>query len=211
MGLFGQIGVGPDRTFKADALDPATRKGLLRAVAAGRQIIAPTPPPGTTLAGGWRLPRRDIGHYGDDYLFRAVIAARALAALSADEAVYLTTSTDAEGKPLNGAHRYVLHFDKGQEPPAEAFWSLTMYRLPERLFVANPLLRYAVGDRSAGLRRGADGSLDIYLQHDWPGEEREANWLPAPRGDFQLALRLYVPKKGLYDGTWQPPAVKRVE
>jgi hypothetical protein len=112
---------------------------------------------------------------------------------------------------LDGKGRYGLRFEAGQSPPAGAFWSLTMYEVtPEgRAFlVDNPLSRYAIGDRTHGLVRGADGSLEIHLQHDRPAEE--ANWLPAPAGPMRLVLRAYEPSEALIDGTWRMPAVRRI-
>src|SRR5204862_7102195 len=102
-------------------------------------------------------------------------------------------------------------FEKGQLPPVDAFWSITMYRLPQRLLVANPLERYSIGDRTEGLRRGADGSLEIIIQHGSPGKDSESNWLPAPAGDFTLILRAYLPRKEFLDGSWKLPAIKRFQ
>src|SRR5262249_45341937 len=119
------------------------------------------------------------------------------------------TDVDSDGKPLNGAHRYVIHIAKGDLPPVNAFWSVTMYNA-EHFFVDNPLNRYAIksGDK---LTFNPDGSLDLYVQHDSPGKDKEANWLPAPQGDFNLILRMYWPKAAVFDGTWKPPAVRRVK
>ena len=135
-----------------------------------------------------------------------------LAALEVAEATYLMCDTDAEGQMLDGRHRYVLRFAAGQLPPAHAFWSLTMYEVtPEgrAFFTDNPLSRYAIGDRTRGLVQDADGSLEIYLQHDRPDEDRTANWLPAPAGPMRLVLRAYEPADSLIDGTWPAPAVTR--
>ncbi len=115
---------------------------------------------------------------------------------------------DGDGKPLNGAARYVLHFDKERIPPADAFWSLTMYGA-DQFFAANPLGRFAIGDRDK-LTFNADGSLDLYIQTDSPGTDKEANWLPAPAGPFTMNLRLYLPRREALEGRWTPPPVKRV-
>lgn len=211
MSLFGKIGVGPDRTFHIEKLDPTTARGLRRAIEAGKQIIATADPGGLTLPGGWLLPPKEIGNYGDNYLLRAHVAMKGLGALSPEEAVYLVTTVDDQTRPLDGRYRYVLRLGKGDAPPVKAFWSLTMVRLPERLFVENPLGRYAIGDRTRGLQQGADGSVEIYLQHESPGKEKETNWLPAPKGLFDLTWRAYLPKGSYHDGAWRPPAVKRVE
>jgi hypothetical protein len=107
---------------------------------------------------------------------------------------------------------YVIHFDKGQLPPAQAFWLLTMYD-PEFFFVPNPINRYDLSQRNQFITN-PDGSLDLYLQADSPGAQREANWLPAPRGKFDVVLRIYSPREtppSILDGTWAPPAVRRVQ
>lgn len=210
MSLFARIGVGPDKTFRANALDPATAKGLERAVAVGRQMILQRARKSGTSINGWNLPPKEIGNYGDDYLLRAQVASWGLAALSPSEAVYFTCYQDDRGNPLSGKHRYLLRFNKGQLPPVEAFWSVTMYRLPELLLIENPLGRYAIGDRTKGLRYGSDGSLEIHVQHDSPGKERESNWLPAPAGEFSLNLRAYLPRPEARDGTWKIPPIKRL-
>jgi hypothetical protein len=100
----------------------------------------------------------------------------------------------------------VLHFDKNKLPPTEAFWSVTMYNEKHAL-VANPLERYAVGSRDK-LKTNADGSLDIYIQHESPGKDRESNWLPAPKDNFNVVMRIYWPKQELLDTRWAPPAIK---
>ena len=116
---------------------------------------------------------------------------------------------DGEGKPLTGAHRYVIHFDRGQLPPVKGFWSLTMYDA-EGYQVANTMDRFAIGDRDE-IRYNADGSLDIFIQHDNPGEYKESNWLPAPNnGVLGLTMRLYAPKPEALDGRWNPPAIRKV-
>jgi hypothetical protein len=116
---------------------------------------------------------------------------------------------DADGKPLEGQNQYVLHFNKSELPPTDAFWSLTMY--DEAGFqVANPINRFAIGDRDQ-LKFNPDGSLDLYIQHDSPGSDKESNWLPAPAsGNLGITLRLYAPKPAALDGRWAPPAVQRV-
>ena len=120
---------------------------------------------------------------------------------------------DAEGHPYDGAHKYVMHFDKGQIPPAKGFWSLTMYDA-QYFFVPNPLNRYTVSSRSK-FKYNKDGSLDVYIQSESPGKGKEANWLPAPKDKFVLCLRLYWPYEpphvSILDGSWKPPAVKLVK
>ena len=115
---------------------------------------------------------------------------------------------DGEGKPLTGASKYVLHFEKDQMPPVDAFWSLTMYG-PDQFFVDNPINRYAIGDRDK-LAFNPDGSLDLYIQRESPGKDKESNWLPAAADRFDMTLRLYLPQAQALDGRWTPPALKRL-
>ena len=150
----------------------------------------------------------DTGTYGTDYLQRAYVARIGLGANLPQDAVYPTTSVDADGQPLTGANAYVIHFEKGQAPPVKGFWSVTLYD-PQLFFVDNALHRYAISPRD-DLKPNPDGSLDLYIQHDSPGKARKANWLPAPSGDFVLMMRLYAPESAVIDGTWQPPEVRRV-
>jgi len=124
------------------------------------------------------------------------------------EATYLNVSNDGEGKPLSGANRYVIHFAKGAEPKVKAFWSVTMYNLKYNL-VANPINRYSIGDRS-GMKPDADGGLTIYVQMDMPGADKEANWLPAPQGQFFMILRTYLPADDIVNQTRQPPKITPV-
>ncbi len=153
---------------------------------------------------GWAMILNPVGTYGTDYLKRALIAYAGLGANVVEDAIYPTAFAFA-GKPFDSAKRYVLHFQADQIPPARAFWSLTMYN-ERQFFVANPINRFAIGDRDA-LKFAADGSLTLYIQRDSPGGDRESNWLPAPQeGSFSMNLRLYWPKPAALDGTWQPPA-----
>ena len=145
----------------------------------------------------------------NDYVARAVGAQMGIGANSRDEALYPILETDSSGKPLDGSKgRYTLRFAAGKFPPVNAFWSLTMYNLPDQLLVANPIDRYLINaPMLPDLTRDADGGLTIYIQKDSPGADREANWLPAPDGPFMLALRYYLPKPELLDGSWESPSV----
>jgi hypothetical protein len=112
------------------------------------------------------------------------------------------------GNKLDGSKQYVLHFDKGQTPPANAFWSLTIYGADDFL-VDNPINRYTLGDRN-NLQYNADGSLDIHIRHDEPEADKKANWLPAPTGAFSLTMRIYWPQASFLNGSWQIPPVKQL-
>ena len=163
---------------------------------------------------GWSYGERHLGNFGDGYLYRAFIALTGLGALEPAEAVYMTSSSDADGRPLSGASRYTLTFPAGGLPPARAFWSLAVYEVtPEgrAYFVDNPMGRYAIGDRTPELHTAADGSLTICLQRERPGDaEAAANWLPAPAGPIRLVLRAYEPEDTLIEGRYRVPAVRRV-
>jgi hypothetical protein len=138
---------------------------------------------------------------------RALTARYFLGILPSEDAVYLSAVRDSAGDAFQGSKRYTMHFEKGQTPPAKAFWSLTLYD-DQGYFVANPIKRFAIGDRDS-LRFNADGSLDLYIQHDSPGPDKESNWLPAPSAGFgfNLALRMYWPEPAAISGEWTPPPV----
>lgn len=128
----------------------------------------------------------------------------------ADEAIYPTYQLDSNGESLNGTHDYQLHFAPGKLPPVDAFWSLTMYRMPQSLLVANPLNRYLLNSTMlADFVRDPDGGLTLHIQHESPGKELEPNWLPAPEGPFIAILRLYLPKAEALDGSWKEPPLTR--
>lgn len=147
-----------------------------------------------------------LGTYGDDWLLRACTAMKGLGALRADEAVYAMADFDADGERLDGRNTYELRFAPGMLPPADAFWSVSLYG-EDRFFTANAIGRYAVGDRTPGLRMEADGTLVIPVSHARPAQDD--NWLPAPAGPFYLILRLYHPGKAFMDGQYTIPAVRR--
>ena len=160
--------------------------------------------PGTIDAPHWKKKTRAVA-----YPERALAGRLGLWGNHAYEATYAQTFEDADGTQLNGEHRYQIHFE--HLPPVEAFWSLTMYDLPNYYLVANPIDRYSIGDRTPGIESGNDGSLTITIQHDQPavGIER-SNWLPAPRGEFRPILRMYKPGASILDGTYEIPPITRV-
>jgi hypothetical protein len=206
-------GIGPGLHPSAERLPAAVARGLAAAAAAGPSriaaIVAALRREALRDGRGWALKTEGIGRYGTDYELRAATAEIGLWANTADEAFYPVAQQDDRGRALDGRHRYVVRFARGQLPPARAFWSLSMYG-PDLFLYANPLQRYALGDRSPGLRRDADGGLTILVQHARPAAGRTGNWLPAPAGGFALALRLYVPEARALDGRWRPPPVRRV-
>ncbi|MFZ5450853.1 MAG: DUF1254 domain-containing protein [Thermodesulfobacteriota bacterium] len=208
LSIFAAVGVAPGKKFSLQGLDPGARSALEKGVKeANRAIVAEAQKPQGKQVNGWSI-QYDLGSYGTKYLLRAAIAWVGLGANLPQDAVYPMTLKDAKGQLLTGKHRYVLHFAPNQTPPVHAFWSLTMYNAKQAL-VANPLNRYALGDRDK-LKFNADGSLDLYIQQKSPGKDQESNWLPAPENSFNLVMRLYWPKKPVLDGAWAPPPVQRV-
>jgi hypothetical protein len=206
-----KIGIVPGKDFDITKLDAAVVEGLEGVPkAALEKIMGQFKKTGTNI-NGWQFFTK-TGIYGTDYLNRALVTAIGLGANRPQDAVYPTSEADAEGKPYSGANKYVMHFPKGQLPPAEGFWSLTMYN-GEYFFVANPLNRYSISARQ-NLKANADGSTDLYIQNESPGADKESNWLPAPKDKFVLMLRLYWPQEkspSIINGTWKIPAVKTVK
>ncbi|GAB7542448.1 DUF1254 domain-containing protein [Cupriavidus sp. 8B] len=204
-----KLGIVPGMPFSVTALEPSTAHAVQEgATTALAGIVAMAKRGGSDGDGKWTV-HRDLGNYGTAYGKRALVAWVGLGANLPADALYPSTRVDAAGKPLNGANRYVLHFNKGQMPPSEAFWSLTLYN-DKQAFVANPLNRYAIGDRDR-LRYNRDGSLDIYIQNARPAGKRVANWLPAPPDAFNLMMRVYWPRQAMLDGTWNAPPVHRAQ
>ena len=202
-----RLGLVVGQSFDLSQADPTVQRALARAVPDAYQRIQNRVRGFGAPVDGWLSTATTIGTYGNNYLLRAFIAYAGLGALPNEEALYPMSPVDGEGKPYNGAHRYVMHFDPERIPPADAFWSLTMYGA-DQFFVPNPLHRYAIGDRDK-LDFNADGSLDLCIQHASPGPDKEANWLPAPAGAFTMNLRLYVPRASALEGRWTPPPILR--
>jgi hypothetical protein len=201
---FARAGIGPGKA-------PTDGRVLTAAIKLGKRIVARAERRAdrfnTKRNNGWLLPGPYIGAYGRNYLGRAVIATSALGANTRPETVYPLAVDDVGGRPLNGRRRYAIRFRRGQLPPANAFWSVTIYD-KQRYLVPNAIDRYAIGDRTKGLRRGRDGSLTIYVQHGRPQGAKAANWLPAPSGSFRLAMRIYEPRRSVLNGSWLPPPVQ---
>jgi len=204
-----RIGIVPGKPFQADALGPGGMKALEEAASAVSKWLALTANGaiGTVGKTGWSGFGTKVGRYGTDYKVRAEVARMGLGANPPEDATYMQCQQDADGQPFHGSHKYRLHFAKGQTPPVRAFWSVTMYS-EDGYFVANPINRFAIGDRDP-LKFNADGSLDLIIQHDAPEGDKQANWLPAPAGSFNLNLRMYWPKENVLSGQWIPPAVSR--
>jgi hypothetical protein len=132
--------------------------------------------------------------------------------LSKEEAIYLPNFVDVDGHKVDGTNRYTLRLKKGQLPPVNAFWSLTMYDQPASLLVANPINRYLLNSTMLSeFKIDDDGGLTLYVQNESPGKDKEANWLPAPKGPFSVVLRLYSPKAEALEGRWKAPALTKVK
>jgi hypothetical protein len=209
---FAMIGIGPDGNFDADKLTPQMRS----AIDAG-------------MADAWaeldtfKKQKIDTGQVssgelfgspqqlGDNYLYRMAGAAFGIYGNSRDEALYPGFDVDSTGAALTGANSYTYRFPPGQLPPVNAFWSLTMYQLPQSTLVDNPLQRYLINSPMLpSLVADPDGGYTFYIQNSSPGPDREANWLPAPQGPFRLVLRLYWPKPDALNGTWKAPQPVKV-
>jgi len=201
-----RIGLQPGKSFDGGKVSADV---LAYGATAGLKLMRDKVPTIARVTNGWTMNTDTIGVYGDYYLKRAIVAMVGLGANQPEDAIYPLNVGDAAGKPVRAEDRYVLHFSQDELPPVNAFWSLTMYDA-EGFQVANSLNRFAIGDRDA-LKFNADGSLDLYVQYDNPGRDKESNWLPAPAsGELGLTLRLYAPRPQVLDGRWNPPAIKRV-
>jgi hypothetical protein len=150
-----------------------------------------------------------MGVYGNYYLKRAIVAQLGLGANLPEDAIYPLNIGDKDGRPLDGAGSYTIHFDRESLPPVDAFWSITLYD-QEGFQVANSLNRFAVSSWMP-FEYNPDGSLDLYFQNESPGADKEANWLPAPTGPFNLTMRLYAPRSEALTGKWNPPPVMKVQ
>jgi hypothetical protein len=210
MARFGRIGVGAGKSFDASQLSPEMKTAIGQGMAdawaefAGlkKQVDA------KQLSAGDVFGTRE--YLKNNYLYRMGAAVLGIYGNSKQEAMYPAYFVDAEGQALDGAHRYSVRFAPGQLPPVNAFWSLTMYELPASLLVANPLNRYLLNSPMLpSFNRDSDGGITLYVQNASPGPDKEANWLPAPKGHFAAFMRLYWPKDEALDGRWkQPPMVR---
>jgi hypothetical protein len=205
-----RLGLEPGRAFDIGSIEHGARAALNDTASLAQAKIKAALSKTARVVNGWTATDSPIGTYGTDYLRRAAVAYTGLGANLAEDAAYPSMFTEADGTPFDGGKRYALHFDKGQTPPARAFWSLTLYD-ERQLFAENPIDRHAIGDRDK-LVFNADGSLDLYIQRESPGGDKEPNWLPAPAsGTFSLTMRIYWPKADVLDGTWRPPALRRAD
>jgi hypothetical protein len=209
-----KIGVVPGQPFEVSKLDPAVQAVLkdipqtaLKKIEANKDSLG-------EVINGW-VVSKGLGTYGpSDYLKRATVAAFGWPANQERDAVYPYTEVDSAGQKLTGANKYTLTFAKGETPPAKGFWSITMYMIDKGWwFVPNPLNKFTVSLRN-NPKFNTDGSLTLYFQNDSPGTDKEANWLPAPKGEFLPMIRMYWPNEtspSILNGSWKPPAVVKLD
>ncbi len=202
-----RIGIEPGKSFDISKADPAVQKGLESAPEEALKLMAWKIASMARVANGWSMNTDTMGVYGNYYLKRAIVTQFGLGANLPEDAIYPLNLADESGKPLDGASNYTLHFDKANLPPVDAFWSITLYD-KDGFQVANGLNRFAVSSWMP-FKYNADGSLDLYFQNASPGAGKEANWLPAPAGPFNLTMRLYAPQSAALTGKWNPPAVTK--
>ena len=212
MARFARIGVGAGKTFGAGKLSPEMKAAIEAGMADAwaehaklqKRIDAKEVTSGDTFGTREFLK--------NNYLYRMGAAVLGIYGNSKQEAMYPIYSVDADGKKLDGANRYSLRFAPGQLPPVNAFWSLTMYELPSSLLSANPLNRYLLNSPMLPqFKRDADGGLTLFIQNESPGKDKEDNWLPAPKGPFFMAMRLYWPKADALEGKWTAPPLQRMQ
>ena len=204
-----RIGLSPEG-FDYEKLPAEVKTALEGAVARSHEVMRAYVPKLGIIVNGWQLMTKSVGVYGNDYLQRATTALYGLGANPHYWAYYPLNVTDKNGNPPTGDKKYVIHFEKGQIPPVDAFWSVTIYD-KDGFPIDNPMNRYALGDRDE-MKFNADGSLDIHIQHDSPGKDKEANWLPSSgNGPISLVMRLYGPKQTAIDGKWLPPYLEEVK
>jgi hypothetical protein len=212
MARFAKIGVGAGKTMDASKLSPEMKTAIEQGMADAwadfggfvKQLDS-----GKVTSGDVFGTRE---YLKNNYLYRMGAAVLGIYGNSKQEAMYPVYRIDANGQKLTGANRYTLRFAPGQLPPVNAFWSLTMYELPASLLVANPINRYLINSPMLPqLKRDADGGLTLLIQNESPGKDKEANWLPAPKGPFAMYMRLYWPKEEALEGKWTAPKLKKAE
>jgi hypothetical protein len=204
-----KIGIEPGKSFDITKVDPTVKKALEAAPEAAQKLMAWKMPTLARIANHWSMNTDTMGVYGNYYLKRAIITQQGLGANLPEDAIYPLNLGDEAGRPLDGANKYTINFDRGATPPVNAFWSITLYD-SDGFQVPNGLNRFAVSSWMP-FKHNPDGSLTLYFQNDNPGKDKEANWLPAPKGPFNLTMRLYGPKSDVLTGRWNPPAVTRAQ
>ena len=212
MDRFAKIGISAGKRFDISKFSPDMQRSIEQGIAdawAGFAALKKLVDSGEVTSGDAFGSRE---HLQNNYLYRMAAAVLGIWGNTSEEAIYPSYYIDANGQPLDGANRYILPFAADQLPPVNAFWSLTMYELPASLLSANSLDRYLLNSLMLpDFGRDADGGITLYIQNESPGEDRETNWLPAPKGPFSAVLRLYWPKPEALNGTWNQPPLQRVK
>ena len=212
MARFANIGVGAGKTMDASTLSPEMKKAIEEGIGDAWADFGGF----EKQAAAGKVTSGDIfgtrEYLKNNYLYRMGAAVLGIYGNSKQEAMYPYYAVDEAKQKLEGANRYTLRFAPGQLPPVHAFWSLTMYELPQSLLVANPINRYLINSPMLSqLKKDADGGLTLLIQNESPGKDKEANWLPAPKGAFAVYMRLYWPKEEATDGKWTAPPMKKAE
>ena len=209
LALLKKVGFTQGKSFDLEKLPTAVKQGFEKAPKAAQELMQWKIPTLARVENGWSMNTNTMGVYGNYYLKRAIVANLGLGANLPEDAIYPLNLTDQNGHALQGQNQYTLHFEKDNLPPVNAFWSITLYD-KEGYQVANPINRFALSSWMP-FQYNQDGSLDLYFSHQSPGKMKEANWLPAPTGLFNLTMRLYAPKNAALVGKWNPPFVKKQE
>ena len=203
-----RLGIHVGETFDPSQQSQAVQDAIAAAPRAAAQLLVARMNSVGRIRNGWMIMSDGVGVFGNAYVKRAIIARLGLGANPPEDAIYPLLQTDADGNALDGANRYRIHFEPGRLPPAGAFWSVTMYDATGYQ-AANDLHRFAIGDRD-DLVFDADGSLDLWIQHERPTDDKVANWLPAPTGELAVTMRIYEPGEELFSGAWVPPPVEKL-
>ncbi len=207
VGAAQQIGLSVANGFEWQTLDEPTKRGLARAALTADLIIANTYANAAETVNGWRYTMGG-GRAGFNYAVRAAFSANLTGANVPEEILYPNTRVDNTGVPLTGEHKYALQFEKGGLPPVSVFWNMSMYDDKE-FFIDNDFKRYSIGSTTEGLKTGPDGSVMILIQNERPADT--SNWLPAPKGPFNLTMRLYGSQPPILDGSYRLPGIKRMD
>ncbi|TCA84657.1 DUF1254 domain-containing protein [Rhizobium leguminosarum bv. viciae] len=204
-----KIGIERGKSFDMNKLDPTVQKALESAPQDAQRLMEWKLATLARVENGWSMNTDTMGVYGNYYLKRAIVAQQGLGANLPEDAIYPLNLADESGQPLDGANKYTIAFEKNASPPVNGFWSITLYDAAG-FQIGNSLERFAVSSWMP-FKYNADGSLDLYIQNESPGPDKEANWLPAPKGAFNLTMRMYAPKSEALVGKWNPPPVRKVQ
>jgi len=213
---FAKIGIAKGNTFDKSKIKPEILKAIEEGVKEGHAAIIERKKTTGKMVNNWSFIGEAYGNRArmqGKNLLKSAGAATGLYGNDKEEASNFSGTLDSDKIQLNCSNdvKYTIRFEKGQTPPVNAFWSMTMYKLPEVLFMHNAINRYSISDRTKNIKFAEDGSLTLYIQSENPKGELEKNWLPAPEGPFMLGLRIYYPKPVVFKGEWEPPTVNKTK